>query len=48
MFVGKLKWHLQELITVVEGVQDLQYAIEGYRNSLAKTTTGWEPLDSID
>jgi hypothetical protein len=45
--VGRDRYHLEELLRVMNDVIDLQYPSGGYRDSLWKTTKGAENLDSI-
>ena len=48
MMVGRYKFGLREFSRIIHAVTDLQYVTGGYRGSLSKTTTGWEPMNAID
>jgi len=47
MVIGRYLFYFPELYRLVTHISGIQYAINGYRNSIAKTTTGYEPMQSI-
>ena len=47
MIIGRYLFYFQELYRLVYHILSIQYAINGYRNSISKTTTGYEPMKSI-
>jgi hypothetical protein len=47
MIIGRYLFYFPELYRLMTHIWGIQYAINGYRNSIAKTTTGYEPTQSI-
>ena len=47
MMIGRHDFRICELVKIIRAIHSLEYDLGGYKNSLAKTTKGWESLDAM-